>query len=80
MKNEKMLIEMMSENFIEIAKEEQEVINGGISKLVKDKISAMYSASPIKVIGKRALYSVSPTRPGHVLYPEYSVSPIKYEY
>lgn len=74
MKNEKMLAKMMSDNFIEIAKEEQEVINGGISneetEVFIDCSSriALYSVSPVKLIER-----------GHLLYPQYGVEPRIYK-
>ncbi len=75
--NEKMLEEMINDNFIEISKEGQESINGG--KSIGGAV-ALYSVRPGKPIipVARALYSVSPEKRLGYHYSLYSIRPFNY--
>lgn len=61
--NEKMLEEMISDNFLEISKDGQEAINGGEKLGSVVGIVALYAIGPRppKFSPVRALYSVGPS-------------------
>lgn len=78
--NEKMLEEMINDNFLEISKEGQESINGGKIEGDAGRAIALYSVRPRvpKIPPARALYSVSPIDNLGYHYAMYSVQPFNF--
>ena len=78
--NEKMLEEMINDNFLEISKEGQESINGGKIEGDARRAIALYSVRPWvpKIPPARALYSVSPRENFGDYRSLYSVQPFNF--